>query len=113
MSVKALVRWLSMVVGKGQWLWLGVGTVINVGWELDEGCGWCDNPYDTRYRPERIIIYDNQAGGIGIAQMVSKSNNKVMQSFCLGASLLPSGSPFACTKKGKRNPCKQAETIVA
>jgi len=30
----------------------------------------CDNPYDTRYRPERIIIYDKQPGGIGIAQAV-------------------------------------------
>lgn len=30
----------------------------------------CDNPYDTRYRPERLIIYDKQPGGIGIAQAV-------------------------------------------
>lgn len=27
----------------------------------------CDHPNDTRYRPERILIYDKHAGGIGIS----------------------------------------------
>lgn len=27
----------------------------------------CDNPYDTRYRPERLLIYDKHPGGIGLA----------------------------------------------
>ncbi|GMH38722.1 hypothetical protein BSKO_06606 [Bryopsis sp. KO-2023] len=27
----------------------------------------CDNPYDTRYRPERVLIFDNHPGGIGLA----------------------------------------------
>ncbi|KAK3274171.1 hypothetical protein CYMTET_17632, partial [Cymbomonas tetramitiformis] len=27
----------------------------------------CDNPYDTRYRPMRLLLFDRQPGGIGIA----------------------------------------------
>jgi DEAD/DEAH box helicase domain-containing protein len=27
----------------------------------------CDNPYDTRYKPERILLYDAQSGGVGIS----------------------------------------------
>ena len=27
----------------------------------------CDNPYDTRYRPERLLLYDTHPGGIGLA----------------------------------------------
>jgi DEAD/DEAH box helicase domain-containing protein len=30
----------------------------------------CDNPYDTRYRPERVLIYDTHPGGIGLASQV-------------------------------------------
>ena len=30
----------------------------------------CDNPYDTRFRPERILIYDKHPGGIGLAEQV-------------------------------------------
>ncbi|KFM29328.1 Putative ATP-dependent helicase HRQ1 [Auxenochlorella protothecoides] len=26
----------------------------------------CDNPYDTRYKPERLLIYDKHPGGIGL-----------------------------------------------
>lgn len=28
----------------------------------------CDNPYDTRFRPERLLIYDKHPGGIGLAR---------------------------------------------
>ncbi len=30
----------------------------------------CDNPYDTRYRPERLLLYDTHPGGIGLAWQV-------------------------------------------
>ena len=30
----------------------------------------CDNAYDTRYKPERILIYDKHPGGIGLAAAV-------------------------------------------
>lgn len=30
----------------------------------------CDNPYDTRYRPERLLVYDKHPGGIGLAAQV-------------------------------------------
>eukprot|EP00192_Tetraselmis_astigmatica_P001777 CAMPEP_0117690540 /NCGR_PEP_ID=MMETSP0804-20121206/25183_1 /TAXON_ID=1074897 /ORGANISM="Tetraselmis astigmatica, Strain CCMP880" /LENGTH=1807 /DNA_ID=CAMNT_0005503597 /DNA_START=438 /DNA_END=5863 /DNA_ORIENTATION=- len=30
----------------------------------------CDNPYDMRYRPERLLIYDTHPGGIGLAQQL-------------------------------------------
>lgn len=30
----------------------------------------CDNPYDTRFRPERLLIYDKHPGGIGLARQV-------------------------------------------
>ena len=32
----------------------------------------CDNPYDTRFRPERILIYDKHPGGIGLAEQVGR-----------------------------------------
>ena len=33
----------------------------------------CDNPYDTRYRPERLLLYDTHPGGIGLAWQVRPS----------------------------------------
>ena len=30
----------------------------------------CDNPYDSRYRPERLLVYDTHPGGIGLAGQV-------------------------------------------
>ena len=30
----------------------------------------CDNPYDTRYKPERMLIFDKHPGGIGLAAAV-------------------------------------------
>ena len=33
----------------------------------------CDNPYDTRFRPERLLIYDKHPGGIGLAAQVHTS----------------------------------------
>ncbi len=31
----------------------------------------CDNPYDSRYRPERLLMFDKHPGGIGLAVQVS------------------------------------------
>lgn len=31
----------------------------------------CDNPFDTRYRPERILLFDKHPGGIGLAQQAA------------------------------------------
>ena len=33
----------------------------------------CDNPYDTRFRPERLLIFDKHPGGIGLAKQVAAS----------------------------------------
>ena len=30
----------------------------------------CDNPYDTRFRPERLLLFDKHPGGIGLARQV-------------------------------------------
>jgi DEAD/DEAH box helicase domain-containing protein len=30
----------------------------------------CDSPFDTRFRPERLLIYDKHPGGIGLAAAV-------------------------------------------
>ena len=30
----------------------------------------CDNPYSTRFRPERLLLYDTHPGGIGLAGQV-------------------------------------------
>lgn len=30
----------------------------------------CDNAYDTRFKPERILIYDKHPGGIGLSRAV-------------------------------------------
>ena len=32
----------------------------------------CDNPYDTRFRPERLLIFDKHPGGIGLARQVRR-----------------------------------------
>jgi DEAD/DEAH box helicase domain-containing protein len=31
----------------------------------------CDNPYSTRYRPERILMFDAHPGGIGLCTQVA------------------------------------------
>lgn len=35
----------------------------------------CDNPYDSRYRPERLLVYDTHPGGIGLAGQVYSTFN--------------------------------------
>lgn len=32
----------------------------------------CDNPYDTRFRPERLLIFDKHPGGIGLARQARR-----------------------------------------
>ncbi|KAL6746607.1 hypothetical protein V8C86DRAFT_1481591 [Haematococcus lacustris] len=39
----------------------------------------CDNPYDTRYRPERLLIFDKLPGGIGIALQAAPLFPKLLQ----------------------------------
>jgi DEAD/DEAH box helicase domain-containing protein len=34
--------------------------------QSDLGCD-CANPHDTRYYPERLLVFDKHPGGIGIA----------------------------------------------
>ncbi|KAF5838688.1 hypothetical protein DUNSADRAFT_2383 [Dunaliella salina] len=72
----------------------------------------CDNPYDTRYRPERIIIYDNQAGGIGIAQMAAPLFPQIMDRAlslveeCICAEV--KGCPSCC----QHLHCRNYNTVV-
>ena len=35
----------------------------------------CDNPYDSRFRPERLLLYDKHPGGIGLAAQVGACRN--------------------------------------
>ncbi len=35
----------------------------------------CDNPYDTRFRPERLLVFDKHPGGIGLAQQARPQNS--------------------------------------
>jgi hypothetical protein len=37
--------------------------------QSDLGCD-CANPHDTRYYPERLLVFDKHPGGIGIAAQV-------------------------------------------
>ncbi|KAK9842388.1 hypothetical protein WJX84_006352, partial [Apatococcus fuscideae] len=39
----------------------------------------CDNPYDTRYRPERLLVYDKHPGGIGLAAQACPLFGPLMQ----------------------------------
>lgn len=32
----------------------------------------CDNPYDTQYKPERLLVFDKHPGGIGLAVSASR-----------------------------------------
>eukprot|EP00891_Asterochloris_glomerata_P009914 jgi/Astpho2/9914/e_gw1.00152.3.1_t len=58
----------------------------------------CDNPYDTRFRPERILIYDKHPGGIGLAeqatplfgQLLEKALELVLNCTCTKSSGCPS-----------------------
>lgn len=48
----------------------------------------CDSPYDTRYKPERILIYDKHPGGIGIAAAVRCARG----ASCVGLTQSPTGA---------------------
>jgi ATP-dependent helicase YprA (DUF1998 family) len=40
----------------------------------------CDNPYDTRYKPERILLYDKHpGGGIGLAKAAAPRFTELLQ----------------------------------
>ena len=65
----------------------------------------CDNPYDTRFRPERLLIFDKHPGGIGLAKQVAarplKRNKQIIctELPCISCATgkqtgsLPSNSP--------------------
>lgn len=50
----------------------------------------CDNPYDTRYKPERLLIYDKHPGGIGLCAAVSMRGRRIHE-----------GSKFTCQEKAR------------
>ena len=50
----------------------------------------CPNPYETRFFPERILLYDQHPGGTG----VSKQVRIVVLKSCLTVSQKMSGSLF-------------------
>ncbi|WIA12038.1 hypothetical protein OEZ85_012117 [Tetradesmus obliquus] len=39
----------------------------------------CDNPYDTRFRPERLLLYDKHPGGIGLAAQATPLFPELLQ----------------------------------
>ncbi|KAK9795209.1 hypothetical protein WJX73_000198 [Symbiochloris irregularis] len=39
----------------------------------------CDNPYDSRFRPERLLLYDKHPGGIGLASQACPIFGALMQ----------------------------------
>ena len=41
----------------------------------------CPNPHDTRYYPERILLYDQHPGGMGVSMQVSVMNLKIEKHF--------------------------------
>ena len=45
----------------------------------------CDNPYDTRFRPERLLVFDKHPGGIGLAKQARVSS---CRSFLLAWAVL-------------------------
>ena len=67
----------------------------------------CDNPYSTRYRPERILIYDAHPGGIGLAAKVCVL---VVDTFACNASCALLG--VCCTTIVQRAPGCQYASIA-
>ena len=69
----------------------------------------CDNPYDTRFRPERLLIFDKHPGGIGLAKQVAASPVlRGTQSICRDAlSIDPSGLHRcrACAWLSRKHEC--------
>lgn len=47
----------------------------------DLGCD-CANPNDTRYYPERLLLFDKHPGGIGIAAQVNTCGSRILKVFC-------------------------------
>jgi DEAD/DEAH box helicase domain-containing protein len=45
--------------------------------QSDLGCD-CANPHDTRYYPERLLVFDKHPGGIGIAAQVEIAEDVLM-----------------------------------
>ena len=41
----------------------------------------CHNPHDTRYYPERILLYDQHPGGMGVSMQVRAMNLKIEKNF--------------------------------
>lgn len=39
----------------------------------------CDNPYDTRFRPERLLVFDKHPGGIGLAQQAHAAFGELLE----------------------------------
>lgn len=46
----------------------------------------CDNPYDTRFRPERLLIYDKHPGGIGLARQARHCSPQPSAWICTSVS---------------------------
>lgn len=64
----------------------------------------CDNPYDTRFRPERLLIFDKHPGGIGLAKQVAASPVlRRKQSTC-------TDPPCICSASGKQTRSLQSDS---
>ncbi|MBA0714483.1 hypothetical protein Golax_013454 [Gossypium laxum] len=67
----------------------------------------CPNPYDSRFFPERILLYDQHPGGTGVSKQVI--SNHISQSFCI---LLWNFSHVATAHQTQNLACQEYNELI-
>lgn len=72
----------------------------------------CDNPYDTRFKPERILIYDKHPGGIGLAAAARPRFTELMSRALAMLSTCPCEFEGGCPGCVQHTDCGEYNSVL-
>ncbi|KAK9816796.1 hypothetical protein WJX72_005198 [[Myrmecia] bisecta] len=72
----------------------------------------CDNPYDTRFRPERLLLYDKHPGGIGLAAQACPLFGELMQKALELLHNCPCQSDSGCPSCIQHTDCGEYNAVL-
>ncbi|KAK2075786.1 hypothetical protein QBZ16_001527 [Prototheca wickerhamii] len=87
----------------------------DVGTGAEPGCArWeCDSPYDTRYKPERLLIYDKYPGGIGLAAAAAPQFGPILAQARDLVRDCPCATPAGCPCCVQHTHCGEYNTVIS
>ena len=72
----------------------------------------CDNPYDTRYRPERILVFDKHPGGVGLSTRVGSMFQDLLERALELVSECPCTGQAGCPACIQYTGCVEYNSVI-